>query len=282
MDKEDAIVKTEKQPTKEIEKYISVDPQALILKAIEKNLPIETMEKLLAMRRELKAEASEDEYFISLSKFQAECPRIKKNQEVHYNNALRYKYASLDEIINQVKLILKNNGFSYTIKTKQNEKSITAICRSHHIAGHTEETELSIPFDQAAKMNVAQKVASALTYAKRYAFCDAFGIMTGDHDDDAISTEEKTDNKINKEVSYDKNKSSNSNKVLKDESLYSAIIILLNQKEGNQDIFLNKERIENKNKLDSIKQNPTALKDFYHTINNMVQERRTVIKNKGE
>src|SRR3990167_3791525 len=37
-------------------------------------------------------------------------------------------------------------------------------------------------------MNAAQKVASALTYAKRYAFCNAFGILTGDADDDARLT----------------------------------------------------------------------------------------------
>jgi len=33
-------------------------------------------------------------------------------------------------------------------------------------------------------MNDAQKIASALTYSKRYAFCNATGIMTGDEDQD--------------------------------------------------------------------------------------------------
>jgi hypothetical protein len=34
-------------------------------------------------------------------------------------------------------------------------------------------------------MNEPQRFASALTFAKRYAFCNAFGILTGDEDDNA-------------------------------------------------------------------------------------------------
>ena len=34
-------------------------------------------------------------------------------------------------------------------------------------------------------MSAQQKVGAALTFAKRYAFCNAFGIMTGDEDNDA-------------------------------------------------------------------------------------------------
>jgi hypothetical protein len=34
-------------------------------------------------------------------------------------------------------------------------------------------------------MTTPQKFASALTFAKRYAFCNVLGILTGDKDDDA-------------------------------------------------------------------------------------------------
>jgi hypothetical protein len=43
-------------------------------------------------------------------------------------------------------------------------------------------------------MNAQQKVASALTYAKRYAFCNALGILTTDQDDDAQSAGEQGGN----------------------------------------------------------------------------------------
>jgi ERF superfamily. len=37
-------------------------------------------------------------------------------------------------------------------------------------------------------MSDTQHVAAALTFAKRYAFTNAFGIMTGDDDNDAAKT----------------------------------------------------------------------------------------------
>ena len=179
-----AVVAVEK---KEITHGIDVNPEMLIAKAIDKNLPIETMEKLLSMRRELKAEFARDEYFRSLSEFQADCPVIKKEKPVYNKDkkTIRFYYAPLDDIVDQVKDILQRHGFSYTIKTRQDENSVTAICRSHHICGHTEETEFTVPVMRSDFMNHTQCVATALTYAKRYAFCDAFGIMTSDPDNDA-------------------------------------------------------------------------------------------------
>ena len=57
------------------------DAEALIAKAIDKKVPVETMERLLMMRRELKAEWAKAEFDKALAAFQAECPIIKKNEE---------------------------------------------------------------------------------------------------------------------------------------------------------------------------------------------------------
>jgi len=169
-----------------------VDATALIQRAIDANLPVETMERLLAMRRELRAEAARDGFFRSLSEFQAGCLTIKKETKVNYpskrGGQVRYSYATLDEIVSQVRANLEIHGFSYTVSTEQDQDSVTAVCHAHHVEGHSEITKFRIPVDPEAYMNAAQKVASALTYAKRYAFCNAFGILTGDADDDARLT----------------------------------------------------------------------------------------------
>ena len=57
------------------------DAEALIAKAIDKNVPVETMERLLAMRRELKAEWAKEEFDKAMSAFQSDCPIIKKRRE---------------------------------------------------------------------------------------------------------------------------------------------------------------------------------------------------------
>lgn len=177
-----------------------VDPQALIARAIDKNLPIESMERLLAMRRELRAEWARDQYFSALAKFQKQCPIIGKSKKVNDKYGKhRYSYSPLEVIVEEVRDALEANGFSYTTATEQTPDSVTAICNAHHTAGHTESTRLTVPIDHEAYMSAPQKVASALTYATRYAFRNVFGIMTGDEDDDAISAGEPTPAKQMKE-----------------------------------------------------------------------------------
>ena len=177
---------------------VTVNAETLLSQAIDKGMPVDMMERLLKMRSDLKAEYASEEYARALSSFQSACPVIKKTSSaVDSKGKVRYRYASMDEISASVAPLLEKNGLSYSFKTKQNEKSVTAICIVKHSAGHSEETEFTIPIDPEAYMNAAQKVASALTYAKRYAFVNAFGIMTGDEDDDGNGTggPEKTSKK---------------------------------------------------------------------------------------
>jgi hypothetical protein len=170
---------------------VQVNPQALLVQAIQKGLPLEAIERLLAMRKELKAEWAKEQYFTALSDFQAQCPNIIKDKDVFDRDGkFRYSYAPLDVIVTAVKDALQANGFSYTIITSQSEKDVTAECHAHHRDGHSEVSQFTIPMDPKAYMNESQKIASAMTYAKRYAFCNAFGIMTSDQDDDAQETGE--------------------------------------------------------------------------------------------
>ena len=56
-------------------------PEKLISQAIEKGTPIETIERLLNMRRELKAEWAKEQYDLAMAKLQSECPVIKKKKD---------------------------------------------------------------------------------------------------------------------------------------------------------------------------------------------------------
>ena len=178
-------------------------PEMLISQAIDRNVPIETMEKLMAMRTQLKAEQSKEAYFQALSKFQAECPVVTKDKKAG-TGSYTYNYAPMDSIIAQVKVPLEDNGFSYTVQTRyeQDPPAQVAICIVHHVGGHSESSEFRAPID-TGNMNNIQKNASSVTYAKRYAFCNAFGILTGDEDNDAQSCGDKN-NTPPKETSQQK------------------------------------------------------------------------------
>lgn len=163
---------------------------SLLARAIDAKLPVEQMERLLAMRRELKAESARDAFFASLSAFQAACPVIVKDKAVMNKDGrtVRYRYAPLDSIVRQVGPLLKDHGFSHRETAKVEGDWVTAICTLHHELGHKEDSEFKVPIDKEAFMAEAQKFASALTFTKRYAFCNALGILTGDEDDDATTT----------------------------------------------------------------------------------------------
>lgn len=160
--------------------------EALIAKAIDKNVPVETMERLMAMRRELRSEMAKSAFDQAMAKFQAECPMIQKTKEVRTKaGAIAYRYAPIESIVAQVKDRIRDNGFSYAIDTETLEGTVKAICIVKHELGHSEQSSFEVPLgNKTDVMSQSQVVAAALTFAKRYAFCNAFGIMTGDEDND--------------------------------------------------------------------------------------------------
>src|SRR4030043_106432 len=106
----------------------SVDPQALLTQAIDKNLPIESMERLLAMRREMKAEWARDQFFTALAGFQKECPIVAKKHKVMDKDKVtkavkgeRYSYAAIEDLVEQAGPSLEGWGFSWTCKPAQTD-----------------------------------------------------------------------------------------------------------------------------------------------------------------
>lgn len=182
-------MKQDNQLTKIETGVIQDEATALIAQAINKGVDVATMEKLLAMRKELRAEKAKEEFDKALSAFQGECPIIEKTKRVSFNTT-NYSYAPLEVIVEQVKPLLAKNGFSYMFDTQTNGK-MKVICKVKHLAGHMETATFDMEIDQNAKMNVSQKYGSALTYAKRYAFCAAFGINVKDEDTDVSQPQDE-------------------------------------------------------------------------------------------
>src|SRR5258708_15654040 len=162
--------------------------EQFILKAIEMNAPVETMERMFSLREKIKAEQAREAFTAAMSAFQSECPVIVKDKSVMNKDgkSVRYSYAPLDSIVSQIRDILGKHGLSYSVETLNEEKFITAICKITHVLGHSETSSFKVPIDTEGYMSAPQKYASALTFAKRYAFCNALGILTGDEDTDTV------------------------------------------------------------------------------------------------
>ena len=157
------------------------NPQDLLALAVEKGADVATLERLMVVRTQLKAEAARDAYFRDLSAFQAKCPMIIKTQPGHEN---RYRYAPLEKIVIEVAPLLQEFGFAHQEDGIVTDGWVEAIVSVTHREGHTETKRFKVPTDSKAGMSPQQKYGAAMTYATRYAFCAAFGIRTGERDTD--------------------------------------------------------------------------------------------------
>lgn len=171
---------------------VRFDAEQLISKAIDKNLPVEALERLLAMRERLKAESAREAFHAALSEFQASCPVIPKDctaKVTSQRGNYTYHYADLATIGRTIGPLLKGCRLSFRFDTEFQDDPPALIVRAiiSHAEGHSESSEFRSPIDAGARMNVIQQSGSALTYGKRYALCNALGILTGDEDDDGQS-----------------------------------------------------------------------------------------------
>lgn len=182
---------TDKNEVQVIESKDVAQVNNFITQAIKKNLPIETMEKLFALMERAKESFAKSEYHRAMSKFQSECPVIEKTKVVlDKNNKPRYSYAPIEAIVEQTKKPLGDAGLSYTFTTGNKEGFIVAIVKITHFLGFSETSDFEIPIDKDSFMSKQQQYAAALTYAKRYALCNALGISTGDEDTDRKDDEQ--------------------------------------------------------------------------------------------
>lgn len=182
----------EKTSVQLVDNSSDINTELLIQQAIEKNVSVETMEKLLAMRMQLKQEWAKEQFIKAMAKFQGECPVIKKTKIGAKTNQgeIAYHYAPIDAIIEQTKQLISGNGFSFKIDTEYPENGIKIFCIVTHIAGHSETTTVSFPHGKGTNiMSAPQIVASTMSFGKRYVFCNAFGIITGDDDNDCNNQE---------------------------------------------------------------------------------------------
>lgn len=178
-----------------------------ISEAIASKLPVEQMKELFELQKRVKSETAREEFVKALASFQGNCPVIIKTKEVLNKDgrSVRYKYAPLESIVSQIKSLVRENGLSYTWDTLNivEPKEIKVIITLTHVLGHSKSSEFTVPIDAGGYMTAPQKVASAVTFAKRYTLCNVFGIATGDEDTDASDVaKEKLPRSIKAQIAF--------------------------------------------------------------------------------
>lgn len=165
------------------------DATALIQRAIDSNVPVETLERLVDLHERMQKRNAETQFNEAMSAFKAACPIIDKPTTAD-TGKFKYNYATFGYVCQRIQPHCECHGFSYSFDTELQEKSVKVTCKIKHVAGHFETSSFTAPIDASARMNITQQAASAVSYGKRYALLGAFGIATGG-DDDAVSLDSR-------------------------------------------------------------------------------------------
>lgn len=166
-------------------------PSALLQLAIQQNLDIEKLERLMQLQERWQAEQSRKEFLTAICKFQAVCPPLEKTKKVAFGNT-KYSYAPLGEIAATIKQAMSENGLSHRWEIEDTTDKIVCTCIISHLTGHSEKTTMSAAKDASGGKNEIQQRGSSITYLQRYTLIAALGISTADEDvDGRKETEEK-------------------------------------------------------------------------------------------
>jgi hypothetical protein len=163
---------------------------ALVRLAMERDMSVDVLERLLKLKREEEAEAARRAFVAAFAAFHAEAPTIAKDKTVTYptrdGEAVGYTHASIGNVVETAGPLLGRHGFGWgwTPARSSDKGNVSVTCRLTHELGHFEEATLSAGPDSSGKKNPIQQVASTVTYLQRYTFLLVTGLATRDQNDD--------------------------------------------------------------------------------------------------
>ncbi len=170
----------------------SADPNQLIAMALDKNLDMDKLERLIAMKEKFEAQIRLQAYNEAFSTFQKNCPELRKNVEVDYGHKngpdrTNYKYHDLPGIAKTIRPALADSGLAYRWEHKElPDGKISVCCVITHKDGHIERGEpLSAVDDTTGKKTGLHAKGSTMTYLERYTLKAILGLSSADPDDDA-------------------------------------------------------------------------------------------------
>lgn len=190
-----ALVVADKKQPANIQLNTNLDPQSLMVAAIQSGANMDVLERFMDLSDRAAAKQAEIAFRDAMSAFQSECPIIIKKRAIKGKDGkIRYKYSPIEDVLSQknmsgvtVKELLGRHGFSYMFRTEQktDPPTMKVIIRISHLAGHSEETDFTIEKDPSEYMTDPQRWLSARSFAMRVTFLNGFGIVSGNEDNDA-------------------------------------------------------------------------------------------------
>lgn len=147
------------------------------------DINMDALERMLNMQERIMARDAESAFNAAMAEMQCEIPTIAERAKGHGT----IKYATLEDISDIVKPIMKTHGFAISFKVEHAAAGLSVTGILMHRAGHREQTTMLLPIDTSGSKNAVQAVGSSTSYGKRYVMCALLNITTRGEDDDAYS-----------------------------------------------------------------------------------------------
>ena len=168
----------------------SMDPMALIARAIDRGYDEARLEKLMGLQERWEANEARKAFTAAMAAFKAEDVVIRKVSDVSYGSGqgkTAYSHADLGNMMLTVSPFLSKHGLSLTWEVDQREELVVVTCNVTHALGHREKVTMRGPLDTSGSKNTMQALGSTTTYLRRYTALAALGLAAVDEDDDALS-----------------------------------------------------------------------------------------------
>ncbi len=148
--------------------------------ALDPNVDIDKMERLLLMQERIMAVQAKAEYSAAKTAAMAEMPMIPKRGKGHNDKP----YAKLEDITQITRPVLSRNGLSLGFDVRVDGAQIIVTAKLTHQNGHEETTSLPLPFDNSGSKNAVQAIGSSQTYGQRYTAQALLGLSLGEDSED--------------------------------------------------------------------------------------------------
>lgn len=148
--------------------------------ALDPNVPIEKLERMLAMQERIQAESAKAAFAAAFAAASSEFPMIPLNGRGDKNK----HYALLKDIVNLTRPVLSRHGLALSFGVESTPDKVTVTAELMHVAGHSKTTSMELPRDTSGSKNAVQAVGSSQTYGQRYTAQAILGLSLGDDTDD--------------------------------------------------------------------------------------------------
>lgn len=183
------------RPSHQVPAIADNSPMAMMLAAQRQGASLADVREMMAIHREMKADAARERFREDFAAFRGENVIIPKSKRVDRGKAGSFMQAEYDQVCTLLSPALSRHGFGFRHDQKFGLKSIDGAegsepwvwvtCFLEHRGGHSEKLDLEGPPGDLHANTAVQNMQATASYLKRQSLLAITGTATGGEDDES-------------------------------------------------------------------------------------------------